>query len=489
MRLLRLVSDINSNEWNTQFNEPIMIEPNSKLAVNNLTAKLVPFNEAIINNQTLTIQWNGLYFNVAILDDTYNASNVNSLLQQITDDMNTEFQYDAFSQYQNATSIISSEFLISIKYGKVIAELKRCPRIEMSGVAYNGYINTIEYGVVNDPTPTTTIYWDDNTVGGNPTGGFNNRLLCDAPFIRGNGFFRAQIETLVDAGVPIDQQGFEIILSKSNRATLVAGMTNTEANYGIGISYNGGVPRVYHRVGPAITVVNTYAVEINAPPYDNTNTVVELFRNGDEIEFAYYASDGTRYIIHNEPIQGYDELEAVLVFHTNVLNCIAKRVCVNLSPFELEEIYNYATVDYWNVIDDNTQLDVTNSLTMTRTLAHFFGFNSLNITRYGNEMLIYADELIETITQLRNFILDLQNLNINSYDSQAKQRKNIIAGILSETNESLVVSKENLIFIDLLNKDPIDIRNLKIRLLNDNFQNVEIIGKAILTLLIKGPNE
>ena len=70
--------------------------------------------------------------------------------------------------------------------------------------------------------------------------------------------------------------------------------------------------------------------------------------------------------------------------------------------------------------------------------------------------------------------------------SKRGRRKNILATIPVNDNNGIVEFQPNeLVFIDLDNKFPQEIKNLKLRVLDKNFDQVQTDGESILTLLIK----
>ena len=97
---------------------------------------------------------------------------------------------------------------------------------------------------------------------------------------------------------------------------------------------------------------------------------------------------------------------------------------------------------------------------------------------------MFVPSLIE-----RNFILELITFNVESYDSSQKQRRNIISNIISADENDIVSNEPNIIFIDLNNKNKIDMRNLTMRLVDEYYNPINISGTATAVLLIAGKEE
>jgi len=69
-------------------------------------------------------------------------------------------------------------------------------------------------------------------------------------------------------------------------------------------------------------------------------------------------------------------------------------------------------------------------------------------------------------------------------------RKNILATIpLQQGTGEMVYEVNTPIFIDIKNLSDSNIRNLKFRILDNNFQEIKTSNTSNMTLLIKGPKE
>ena len=162
---------------------------------------------------------------------------------------------------------------------------------------------------------------------------------------------------------------------------------------------------------------------------------------------------------------------------------------------------------------------------MPGQLAEFLGFNKLN--NHGSFDYVYPvdegyKELIETkaedsLLNNRNnlyigirfeaifeplflrkdsFIVETLSIPLESFNSSidrnkpnAKEtngsRRNILATIPFTDSEALVQYEPNeIVYIDIKNDNKLDIRNLELRVLDNNFDPIRIVGEADLTLLI-----
>ena len=95
-----------------------------------------------------------------------------------------------------------------------------------------------------------------------------------------------------------------------------------------------------------------------------------------------------------------------------------------------------------------------------------------------------------------SFLVLSDTLLLNSYDDYVSDSSTgggsaSILATIPESDESDVVLYEpnNLIYIDLKNNYDFNIRNLKFRILRNDYEKISTNGFMTMTLLIKSPNE
>ena len=82
------------------------------------------------------------------------------------------------------------------------------------------------------------------------------------------------------------------------------------------------------------------------------------------------------------------------------------------------------------------------------------------------------------------YIIEMNNIQLDSYDTQQQQRKSILNVITNENNnENFRYEASNPIFIDINNNFPIPLRNLNLKVLTDKYQEIENDGNANLVIL------
>ena len=80
----------------------------------------------------------------------------------------------------------------------------------------------------------------------------------------------------------------------------------------------------------------------------------------------------------------------------------------------------------------------------------------------------------------------LDNLQLESYDGLVSQRKNILYTIdSSDDTGKLVYEVPNPIYIDLNNQAPIALRNIRARILNNDYSDIKLLERGFMTILIQ----
>ena len=126
------------------------------------------------------------------------------------------------------------------------------------------------------------------------------------------------------------------------------------------------------------------------------------------------------------------------------------------------------------------------------TLAQYLGFNSAsNDSETTQNFVLHSENNFESGLKYDNLIVELMNLQVDSYDGLERGRRNIIATIPTQSDADGVIVNEasNLIFIDLDNAQPRYFRNIKARILYGDLTSVKTIGLTSLSLIIKSKDE
>ena len=98
---------------------------------------------------------------------------------------------------------------------------------------------------------------------------------------------------------------------------------------------------------------------------------------------------------------------------------------------------------------------------------------------------------MRTLMLADTFIVEMMSLELDGYDTSQNQRRNILAIVPQEqtTNSQLkqtvAYDTDAPLFIDLRNRAPISIRNVRARVLREDYSPLSINGACVMTLLLK----
>ena len=103
---------------------------------------------------------------------------------------------------------------------------------------------------------------------------------------------------------------------------------------------------------------------------------------------------------------------------------------------------------------------------------------------------VAGDELFRPTALSDAFIVELLNLQVDSYDGLKESRKPYLAVVPRSDKDGEVIYDTTFpVFVDLSNSTPLNLRNIKARLLNSDGSEVLIEGLASLVVLLKEKGE
>ncbi len=498
MKLIRITSDDDNGIFETQFNQSINIKPMSKIGLNNINANLKPISYDSIA-QTLTFSYNTTTTTTdtalvaKLLNGIYTRNNYGSMLDQITNGFNGALKYtDATPK----TYLLGNQFRATAIDEKVNIEMRVGSNL-ISWASNELY----SYQTTSIYSPSDQIWAIDASIGS--TDDYTNGIYSNFNVAKGVGYFRVQINKLVQdggAGVGLDEQGFIIGLSKTVLSDYTpSDIDVNDISFGIGVGWNGTGWTMYSQRQSLIddfTVAPTYAGE-----GDLTNSVLEIRVNGTKIQMLYTLNGTAPIVLERE----YDHTSATdlypfLVFHSNELYARASFPETTLDPYatgiSTSAPRSSRALGVQKVFTTPTRLKITQKVLdfSSSGLASFLGYEKTQYKIPENSLSIafvnfQSDILFYPAINSRNFILELITFNIDSYDSSQRQRRNIISSVISSNENEVITNEPNIIFLDILNSTELDIRNLTLRLVDTEYNPVELTGQSTITLLIANSDE
>jgi len=500
MRLIRLTSREPTAVFDSAFNENLVLPPNSKIALQSVSAG-VERKDLVVDGINNEIQYQiatGVNRTIFVPAGQYRAANTDDLLRYITRELNKSCD---FRQGVDATQkMLGIQWLAEKNKDKKVSIGYRIGR-------YGPHKNSWTFANTSAIDANSTTFRATEAV--NPT--TDNSRNCILPYLisRGNGFIRCRTGSLL-AGTAADQEGIGYIIGLTDNLDATgADLETNDFTYAIHVTIVGGqkLYRVYEDGvhNPTYdTNMNTYVAD------DADNEHQEITINGGTIDINIYRTATNvptqlaTYQITDAPAPPAGEVETKLrpffVFRGGNINATANFIRATPSP-------------YGDQPPDLQQPDIIGVGAPPRPsapetlganfiffesveLSNFLGYSRQRFPPNGNIQAYEKDYIAESefpIPQEADaFLVLLDSLQLQSYDSFSKtqepsggQRRNILTVIpSSNTTGSLVYEPSYPTFIDLDNANPLLIRNIRARIVRNDYSPVAVEGLSSLVILV-----
>ena len=490
MKLLRLTTDNSDGIFDNEFNANINIEPYSKIALSNISLEASP-TEIVIDDTNDKIEHQYIAssgpITFTIEHGTYKSSDIENLLTEIQNKANLSIS-DVGAQIGLQWNVRLDKFTKKVSF-----ELKRSKFIDINDWTlkdvYQQSIGNNIYKYTSSQTQTDTD---------------ENQMYSDIPFCKGGGVFQARIDTLKFGGLE-SESGFYFGLTKTKPSTLnLAKIQNleyairafsVEDDYNIvlkGIEYNSANNVLCNPVSIQ------YAIDGNV---GNKNDVIQISLNLGKIQMKIHKESSNNVILYSqdypEELYGVD-LYPVIIFRGGQEDVILTKVKYTADPYFNKIQYNFPIETLIAGFNPPSQSNVSTNMFLrfgSVSVARFLGFNNQRVPQEGTvkgiEYIYESDNRFIVSDVIDSFIFQLMNINLESYDSLSKQRKNILSVIpkTESVNNQIVYEASNLIFLDINNTNTLNLRNIKAQILKFDLSSLKIAGVATATILIKSKDE
>lgn len=491
MKLLRLTSRSIDGTFNADFNADLTLKPNSQIAMQSISIDSDPLRLIVsASNNDMIIQWaNTSTRNISLTPFSYNSSNFNDLLQNITNKCN------------NACDFVVGESnkVIGMEWNADRDALNKVNIQYKVGVAGEYQAQWQQDGTVIR-VPTGSVgnqgYWANN---GADTMHTINHISLNKFISRGNGNISCRIAELTGTS-----NGYIVGLTKNEQAIVDNTFTNADITYGIRVYGDAGT-RKYETIRDGTT--STSAVVVNyAGDNDKDNDFQEVQIDGKKVKLNVY-----QLATSNTPVElaNYDYVEDQKLFPFLILlgaeaNCKVNGLNTTPSPFN-PSMENFIADKYLPDLDTAVGKPPRQSIRQTQNrltfdndeLALFLGYNNrvnpVTAPLVASEANFIADRVFNVPEQADSYLVQLMNLQTESYDSFSSslfasggQRNNLLAVIpATSTTGDYVFTPPYPTFLDLDNKEEIILRNIKLRVLYTDYTPVTTQGLGSIVILIK----
>jgi len=488
-KLIRLKTDDQNARFDNYINDDLILKKNSKVALLNVSAQRdydtlsingtndkYGFNLNVIDNVDTNRQNVYLEHQEIELDDT---TDVNDLLQKMTTSYNKQV-------LSNLSVANGKEWKIFVDNNKKINF--SCKNGVPVGVAnINDYNNQTENNIYvsNFETlqdgPINLLKLEDTTQPG--------LLIVNYPLSRGAGIFYKNISNLgpIDPDDPVYPPditgsfitgliGGDISVYKSQRSVPVEAII-------IGLVYELGV--YYKVLNGVATELTTYTPEqgdnfrviteqgIMKSQIFNTNTVIDL----DEQPYN-----------HIDFVFGFFQLAGNEIQIDIRIGCGVSWTYSNIPPTlgANEELQNTISRNdaFRRIFFPNLQ--TANILGFKKNLIR--SVNSYYIEIEGSDELVWlADNEINIYDPSDQYIVELQNINVECYDAVSSGRKNYLLPFTNQDNLGVRISYDTTFPIFINTKSVTDqvLRVIKARILDQLGGDIFVTGSSFITLLIQ----
>ena len=495
MKLLRLTTENENCVFDTVFNEDVIVKPFSKVCLQAFTTQL---NKGIleINNQNNEIQFtldgaqpgNSNWFIVNLTNGLYTSSNINVLLKDIRDRLN-----EAMNGATPAT--LGNQWGAVINGNRIVIECERGEVLTFNDTTIvSKYLRFVKSTL--EPLPGES--YCSRTSGTNQTG--DSYFLSLQPTNKGASSLRCQLRENPTPG----NTGF-ILGYVSEDVGTKSIIEISDIDYGIQLVRDAVTGLRYEVIYAGVVIPSDQMANNPVPeifgPANLGNDVLQIdITNNQNVKFSIYKIYDEEYITLYQPpdFVDADNLFAVGVFlgSTQVFQFQNSTDPYYVVP---EKYIRYKsspkTPKYAIELPAGPYVSKTYFSFSSSELAKSLGYEqntfpsqlSFGITyKEQAEVSLLANYPFFLKTNSDSYIVELLDTKLNSMDGMSNQRRNILAVIPQESTivERVTFNASVLIFIDLNNKEPINLRHIRARVLTVGLEPIFVYGLSQLVLLI-----
>jgi hypothetical protein len=487
MKLIRLTTTDENALFSNTFNEDIIIEPNSKIALHSLTTQ-IETEQIITNAQNDDIVYGiaGSTRTIHLAHNTYDKTNIDDFFNDFTYKLNSSLQYN--------------ESEMSRQYGVSTAE--------------NKLIVQLQTGAIMTPIPNFNNPDDFNKFYGkkNITINDNNKAL------------------LRSGGTDLSFDAFLYF-----RSTLCKGVSSLRARlYSNPEPTEGGFVLGYYseQLTSDTPVIDPTKIVFGVQFIDE-GKVYKIYKNGAVSQSTALpiiptttGGETNDYIL----IEGYQKKLTAKLFNTSALSpsrsnsldiaetdwdhttelypfcCfVSSMTSVSDIKFTSDPFYNDVNNQkITSIYNEETGLDAVVALKSNKVVQVFLQFNDIDLARLlgfrqqripvsgfdkTNEFGIAEFKAFKNLSFrdiADTYLVEMLNLNINSYDSIKQQHMNLLSVIpqFDAVRERLVYNAVYPVFLSLNNSYRINLREIRARILKEDLAPISTIGYSQITILI-----
>jgi len=514
--LITLDTDRDSNEGaqgilKALFNEDIIIAPYSEMALQSASInRSISIIDITSYNNEIKFQIEdqiGLH-SIFLDEGNYTQKNFLNLFNDVQVKMNRELTLLGSKETgsQVVVRVVKDE-KVAIELGfKEKINVKTNTNAELS--YHNVSTTGTDGGYVKNQSGVTTGLLKDNY------------LFCKTEFIKGCGYIRCQLKNF-DNGTTATPAGFILGLventaanqEKLNKETIA----ETDFTYAIRSNRDNLSTSNYEIKRPGTTdYTDSLITPVSVVSAGGTdNDMLEIQISAGLLQIVRHTPTATN-VAYSEPYdygtaEGYKKYIAVLGIYGNNTTTRLRRVEICTDPFDDRGQANFPAqteelgYNPINTTGQNKRNTAYNVIFETLELANYFGYHNLNQNpdnKKTNVGSFTANNLFSKNIGTNTYLVELLNIPLESYHTGAASkgtnnetgggRKSILSSIpISEriiNNSGQIQYEPNTLFyVSLNNKFPINLRNIKARIVSNDFSPIVTEGISEISILIREP--
>ena len=505
------------------FNDGILIKPNSQIALH--SCSLARDQDVITINSTnnkISFQIStaaGLH-DIFLANGTYDSTTLITLLNNIQDSMNDQLDVLRNKEHNSFIDVkVNSQNRVEFVFmlGKRVLILDQNPNTNdpsISGFHFsknNGALEVLRGGAGTDRYLTGTANYT-------PITGTRQYIYSQNAFAQGAGHMKARLDRFEVGAYPDIRKSGCIIGLLPDTLEIHDTLKSENSNHKIHVSDyvyaictntdgNPASPYMIKTPSTGGVFVETTVVPLNlgnADPLNNdiisirmTKGSIELTvsQNGMTVEQGavfvgkYDRRDDKGDIINLLPyigIFGSDQQTRIgnvtMSFNpeepeTAGINFAQEVLAVGATPFPVAQ----------------ARASIYNLIFAREDVAEFLGFETREQNPNSDSTLVtryVAEDSVTKLFSTNTYLVEMMSEQLDSYDSFDGGRKNILCPIpLSDnviSNNGIIhFVPSNLVFINLRNEREKLIRNMRLRIVTNSYEPIQLEGIADLTLLIR----
>lgn len=496
VKLIRLTTNNTNGIFNNMLNTDLIIEEDSKIALCNFSSEI---RQDIISinstNDKINCQLVGdegiLTTNLSI--NTYGKNNYEDLLDDMTYKLNKIVSYLSSNigrQWLCCVNDTNNKVEIAIKKGMI-------SKPEITETSVNLKLKDVEKVVgVNTYHRLATA----DVLGNNSFMYYNN------PISKGSGTWRARIARGTNqAG--IDPKGVIIGLIKQENKPVDTTLDIDLSKISYGISFTTTTSGKYSKIIDGVETLTNTDVNVYADTGEEQtkNDYIDIEISNGKIHGRVYkwnvSTNTQQQITFFNLDYTQEHLYPVIIFRGNE-TARMKDIVFSNDPYYNEQVEEYVeklevgTVYVKPTTPTNNRPTVGYFQFESNSLASYLGFSNSRIptsgeVQIGNNYVFKADVEFTLSDLTDSYVIELLgNIQLDSYDTIDKQRRNILHTIIQPNiiSQRLVYMAPYPLWIDIKNKQKLTLRNFSCRVLKEDLTPATFSGFSQITLLIENSN-